>query len=95
MEPVLCDGVIGEILAGARSRKEYDDLYKYLTRTYRVIPFTVEVSERFNALVMGGERLTHGHLSDYLIVATALAYDAHLRTLDRRDFGRLSGMKLL
>lgn len=95
MEPVLCDVVIGEILVGARSRKEYDDLYKYLTKTYRVLPFTVEVSERFNALVMSGERLTHGHLSDYLIAAIALAHDAHLLTLNRRDFGRLGGLKLL
>lgn len=94
-DAVLCDVVIGEVLAGSRSRKEYDELYKYLTKTYHKLPFTLEVSERFIELVAGEERLLHGKLSDFLIAATALAHNALLLTLNRKDFEKLKGVKLL
>ena len=93
--PVLCDVVLGEVLVGARSRKEYDELYKYLTKTYQKLPFTMEVSERFAELLTGEERLLHGKLSDFLIAATALAHNALLLTLNRKDFEKLKGVRLL
>jgi len=93
--PVLCDIVLGEVLIGSRNRKEYDELHNYLRKTYGKLPFTVEVSERFQELLTGKERLLHGHLSDHLIAATAIAHNTPLLTLNKKDFAKLEGLKLL
>jgi predicted nucleic acid-binding protein len=93
-EPVICDVVLAEVVAGARNRKEGEHWFAHLTSNYHVLPFTMEVSSHFRALTKGAWKHRGAHISDHLIAATALAHGCPLLTLNRKDFEPITGLVL-
>jgi predicted nucleic acid-binding protein len=94
-EPVICDLVLAEVVAGARNRKEGEHWFAHLSSNYHVLPFTIEVSSHFRELTKGAWRHRGAHISDHLIAATAMAHDCALLTLNRKDFEPIKGLKLV
>ncbi len=93
--PVLCDMVVAEVLDGARNKTEHERLWSELHAAFHVLPFTVEVSQMFRKLSGQYELMRHGRFGDLLIAATALAHGCALLTLNKKDFARITGLKLL
>ncbi len=91
---VLCDVVLAEILAGARNKAEYDRHHKELTANFHILPFTMEVSQRFREILQHIAPEHHVHLADHLIAATAMAHDVPLLTLNKKHFTPIKGLKL-
>ena len=92
---VLCDMVVAEVLDGARTKAEHDRLCAELYDGFHVLPFTMEVSQVFRTLAQQYELMRGGRFGDLLIAATALAHDCALLTLNRKDFERVKGLKLV
>ncbi|MBL0127803.1 MAG: type II toxin-antitoxin system VapC family toxin [Flavobacteriales bacterium] len=91
---VICDVVLAEILAGARNRTEYERHHAELTSNFHILPFTMEVSQRFREILKHFAPEHHVHLADHLIAATAMAHDLPLLTLNKKHFTPLKGLKL-
>ncbi len=94
-EAVICDIVLAEMVSGARNRDEAERWYEALVANYHLLPFTMEVSLIIRDLVRAAWQHRGAHLSDHLIAATAIAHDCPLLTLNRKDFERIKGLKLL
>ena len=94
-DPVLCDVVLAEVLAGARNEADFDRLYAYLTGTYKVLSFTMTVSMRFREVMLTVGKKRGIHLSDQLIAAIALAHDCPLLTLNKKHFAGIEGLRLV
>lgn len=93
--PVICDVVMAEVLDGAKNKVEHEALWSELTAKFHVLPFTIEVSKVFRELIRKQELLRGGHFGDLLIAATALAHACPLLTLNKKDFARIEGLKVL
>jgi predicted nucleic acid-binding protein len=93
--PVLCDMVVAEVLHGARSKAEHERLWAELHGAFHVLPFTMEVSQLFRAMSRNYDLMRDGRFGDVLIAATALAHGCSLLTLNKKDFDRIKGLKLL
>ena len=91
---VICDVVLAEILAGARNKAEYNRHHKELTTNFDILPFTMEVSQRFREILKYIAPEHHVHLADHLIAATAMAHDVPLLTLNKKHFTPIKGLKL-
>ena len=91
---VICDVVLAEILAGARNKAEYNRHHKELTTNFDILPFTMEVSQRFREILKHIAPEHHVHLADHLIAATAMAHDVPLLTLNKKHFKPIKGLKL-
>ncbi len=94
-EPVICDVVLAEMIAGARDRAEAERWYDHLLAHYHVLPFTMEVSLLFRDLVRSAWQHRGAHISDHLIAATAMAHGCPVLTLNRKDFERIKGLDLV
>lgn len=93
-EPVICDVVLAEVVAGARNRKEGEQWFSHMSTSYHVLPFTMEVSLHFRELTKGAWKHRGAHISDHLIAATAMAHGCALLTLNRKDFEDIKGLEL-
>ena len=94
-EPVVCDVVLAEVVAGGRNREEAERWFTHLATHYHVLPFTMEVSQHFRELTRQAWKHRGAHISDHLIAATAMAHGCALLTLNRKDFEGIKGLKLL
>ncbi|MFN3874471.1 MAG: PIN domain-containing protein [Flavobacteriales bacterium] len=94
-EAAVCDIVVAEVVAGARNQREGEHWCAHLTSNYHVLPFTMGVSLRFRELIRGAWKHRGARISDHLVAATALAHDCSLLTLNKKDFERIKGLKLL
>lgn len=94
LRPVVCDVILAEILAGSRDRAEFDRNYLELTTKFHVLPFTMEVSVRFRAILSSISPQHQVHLADHLIAATAIAHDVPLLTLNTKHFKGIKGLRL-
>lgn len=93
--PVICDIVLAEMIAGARNKKEADHWYEHLRTHYEILPFTREVSSHFREMARTAWTHRGAHISDQLIAATAMAHGCSLLTLNRKDFAKIEGLVLL
>ncbi len=91
---VLCDTVVAEVLSGVRNKKEYDASYREMLQNFHVLPFTMEVSQYFRAIIQDQGREHGVHFADHLIAATALAHGSSLLTLNQKHFKDIKGLKL-
>ena len=83
-----------ELIVGCRSKKEVEDLEKFLNR-FQLLKVTEQISDRAVDLLTR-YFLSHGLLiADGLIAATALVNDEAFITKNRRDFRFISGLSLL
>jgi predicted nucleic acid-binding protein len=94
-EVLFCDVVLAEILAGARDHIEYKKTFEHITRSYRILPITAEVCDRFREM-LAVKRPNHSvHISDYFIAATAIVHACPLLTLNKKHFEHLHGLTLV
>lgn len=91
---VICDAVLTEILAGDCNRAEYERHHAELTSNFSILPFTMEVSQRFREILKHIAPEHQVHLADHLIAATAMAHDAALLTLNKKHFMPIKGLRL-
>ncbi len=90
----ICDVVLAEILAGARNRSEFERHHAELTSNFHILPFTMEVSQRFREIIKHIAPEHHLHLADHLIAATAMAHNVPLLTLNKKHFLPIKGLRL-
>lgn len=80
-----------ELLAGARTQRETNDLDQFLSG-YRVIPPTAEIAQRAYGLIKTYAR-SHGlHPLDALIAATAIELGFIVASRNRKHFQMISGL---
>ena len=83
-----------ELIVGCRSKKELQDLEKFLNR-YQVLKITDRISDRASDLLTQ-YFLSHGLLiADGLIAATALIHNEAFITKNQRDFRFIADLNLL
>ena len=83
-----------ELIVGCRSKKELQDLEKFLNR-YQVLKITDRISDRASDLLTQ-YFLSHGLLiADGLIAATALVHNEAFITKNQRDFRFIADLNLL
>ncbi len=83
-----------ELIVGCRSKKELQDLEKFLNR-YQVLKISDRISDRAVDLVKQ-YFLSHGLLiADGLIAATALIHNEAFITKNQRDFRFIADLNLL
>jgi predicted nucleic acid-binding protein len=83
-----------ELIVGCRSKKELQDLEKFLNR-YQVLKITDRISDRATDLLTQ-YFLSHGLLiADSLIAATALTHNEPFITKNQRDFRFIADLNLL
>ena len=83
-----------ELIVGCRSKKELQDLEKFLNR-YQVLKITDRISDRASDLLTQ-YFLSHGLLiADGLIAATALIHNESFITKNQRDFRFIADLNLL
>jgi predicted nucleic acid-binding protein len=83
-----------ELIVGCRSKKELQDLEKFLNR-YQVLKITDRISDRASDLLTQ-YFLSHRLLiADGLIAATALIHDEAFITKNQRDFRFIADLNLL
>lgn len=83
-----------ELIVGCRSKKELQDLDKFLNR-YQVLKITDRISDRASDLLTQ-YFLSHGLLiADGLIAATALIHNEAFITKNQRDFRFIADLNLL
>jgi len=92
---VICDVVLAEILSGARNKAEYQRHFNELTNNFHILPFTMEVSQRFQEILKHIAPEHHVHLADHLIASIAMAHDVPLLTLNNKHFKGIKGLKLV
>ena len=93
-QQLICDVVLSEVLDGARNEAEHDRMFAYFTRTFQILPFTMEVSLKFRSIVEASGKDRGAHLGDHLIAAIALAHAVPLLTLNKKHFTPIKGLKL-
>jgi predicted nucleic acid-binding protein len=93
-QPVICDVVLAEILAGARNQKEFEKHHHELTTNFHILPFTMDVSKHFRKILSEIAPHHDVHLSDHLIAAIAIAHDVPLLTLNTKHFKGIKGLQL-
>jgi len=89
----VTDGVIGELLAGARNKQEFFVLLRHLQDNF----IWLSASERTSALFRD-ILIKHGphkgvHLVDYQIAAAAIAHSMPLLTLNRKHVSFIEGLE--
>jgi predicted nucleic acid-binding protein len=83
-----------ELIVGCRSKKELQDLEKFLNR-YQILKITDRISDRATDLLTQ-YFLSHGLLiADGLIAATALTHNEPFITKNQRDFRFIADLNLL
>ena len=83
-----------ELIVGCRSKKELQDLEKFLNR-YQILKINDRISDRAVDL-LSQYFLSHGLLiADGLIAATALVHNEAFITKNQRDFRFIADLNLL
>ncbi|HRQ86148.1 MAG TPA: PIN domain-containing protein [Flavobacteriales bacterium] len=88
------DEVIGEVLAGARNKREFGFLLTHLRDNFIWMSGNEQVSTAFrNLLIRYGPH--HGvHMVDYRIAATAIVHEFPLLTLNKKHVQFIEGLRL-
>ena len=94
LDPMLCDAVIAEVLAGTRNKNEYAITKHELFSQFHVLPLTAEVTQHLLAIIDGLAQGRDVHFADQLIAATAIAHDVPLLTLNKKHFTPIKGLRL-
>jgi len=84
---------IAELLFGARDKKEYNKIKKYIDYI-RIIPLNQEICEIFIEHI---DKYALSHrigIPDTFIASTVLFYETELYTLNKKDFNFIPNIKL-
>lgn len=90
----ICDDVIAEVLAGSRNKQEFLFLLTHLRDRLTWLSANEQVSTVFRDLVIRYGPHHGVHIVDYRIVATAMAYDLPLLTLNKKHVRFIEGLRL-
>jgi predicted nucleic acid-binding protein len=90
----VTDGVIGELLAGARNKQEFFVLYRHLQDNFRWLSANERSSTLFRRILLSYGPQRGVHLVDFQIAATAMAYGVPLLTLNKKHVSFIEGLVL-
>ena len=90
----VTDGVIGELLAGARNKQEFVVLLRHLQDNFIWLPANERSSNLFRNILLKYGPHRGVHLVDYQIAATAMAHDVPLLTLNKKHVAFIEGLVL-
>jgi predicted nucleic acid-binding protein len=89
----ITDGVIGEILAGARDKKEFFVLLRHLQDNFIWLAPTERSSTIFREILIKYGPYKGVHLVDHMIAAAAIANGMPLLTLNKKHVAYIEGLE--
>jgi predicted nucleic acid-binding protein len=89
----ITDGVIGEILAGARDKKEFFVLLRHLQDNFIWLAPTERSSMIFREILIKHGPYKGVHLVDHMIAAAAIANGMPLLTLNKKHVAYIQGLE--
>ena len=89
----ITDSVIGEILAGARDKREFFLLLRHLQDNFIWLPATERTSAIFRDILIkyGSNKVVH--LVDHMIAAAAITFEMPLLTLNKKHVTYIEGLE--
>jgi len=91
----ITDGIIGELLAGARNKQEFFVLHRHLQDNFMWLSANEQSSILFRRILLTYGPAKGVHLIDYQIAATAMAHGMPLLTLNKKHFAFIEGLTLV
>ena len=91
----VTDGVMGELLAGARNKAEFYALLKHLQDNFAWLQANERTSDVFRRIIITYGPTRGVHLVDFQLAAAAIAHNMPLLTLNKKHVSFIEGLDLL
>jgi predicted nucleic acid-binding protein len=90
----ITDAVMGEVLAGARDKREFFALHRHLQDNFIWLSANERSSALFRSILLRYGPYKGVHLVDFQIAAAAMAFDIPLLTLNRKHVQFIEGLEI-
>jgi len=91
----ITDGVIGEVLAGARDKREFIALLRHMQDNFVWLDSNERSSRLFREILVRYGPDKGVHLIDFQIAAVAMAHGVPLLTLNKKHVQYIEGLTLI
>lgn len=91
----VTDAVVGELLAGARDKREFFALHRHLEDNFIWLSSNERTSTFFRSILLRYGPDKGVHLVDFQIAACAMAYEIPLLTLNKKHVKFIEGLELV